>query len=213
MGKSPWQWYWAPYRLSTSSATQVRIKYVSQIFIHWFLDNICSSVKCFQWRVARECGRDRVGVKCSLKHRAALDNTLESTQNRKSVTFLSPGFYRQNTSNPKGAYFNRNFCIFNISLNCDEVMVEMTPLERTNSLSDPDTCQDYLSFHTHSSTRPDFKLCGRQIMDATQYRLLPSSSFYGVLWTNDNKNERGRFEVEARCKTNSETDYGSGKSQ
>ncbi len=168
-------------------------------------------MECFRWRVARECGRDRVGVKCSLKHRAALDATLDTTTNGQSLTFLSPGFYRQNTSNPKGAYFNRNLCIFNISLDCPNQLVELTPLERTNSLSDPDTCRDYLSFHTHSSTRPNFKLCGRQIMDATQYRLLPSSSFYGVLWTNDNKNERGRFEIKARCKARAEeTDDGSG---
>ena len=167
-------------------------------------------MKCFRWRVARECGKDNVEVKCSLKHRGALDAVLEPMQQGQSVTFTSPGFHRQNTTEPKGAYFNRNFCIINISLDCPDRMVELTPSERTNTLSDSDTCQDYLSFHTHSSSHPHFKLCGRQIMDRTQYQLMPSSSFYGVLWSNDNQNERGRFEIEARCKTHLEVDAGSG---
>ena len=73
-------------------------------------------MKCFRWRVARECGKDNFEVKCNPKHRAALDTILESMHQGQSVTFTSPGFHRQNTSEPKGAYFNRNFCIFNISL-------------------------------------------------------------------------------------------------
>ena len=172
-----------------------------------------SSVKCFRWRVARECGEDSVEVRCSLKHRSSLDAVLEPTHNGQSVSFLSPGFYRRSTSQPKGAYFNRNFCIFNISLDCPEKMAELVPSERTNSLSDSDTRRDYLSFHTHSSSRPNFKLYGGQIRDTSQYQLLPSS-FYGVLWTNDNENESGRFEIEARCKapSDSDSDAGSGGS-
>ena len=166
-------------------------------------------MKCFRWRVARECGKENVEVKCSLKHRAALDAVLEPMQQGQSVTFTSPGFHRQNTTEPKGAYYNRNFCIFNISLVCPDRMVELIPLEPTNTLSDSDTCQDYLSFHTHSSSHPHFKLCGRQIMDRTQYQLMPSSRFYGVLWTNNNQNERGRFEIKARCKIHLELNAGS----
>ena len=136
-----------------------------------------------------------------------------STHNGQSVSFLSPGFYRRSASQPKGAYFNRNFCIFNISLDCPDKMAELVPSEHTNSLSDSDTRRDYLSFHTHSSTRPNFKLYGGQIRDASQYQLLPSS-FYGVLWTNDNQNESGRFEIEARCTapSDSDSDAGSGGS-
>ena len=178
------------------------------------MTNYCafhSTVKCFRWRVARECGRDSLGVKCSLKHRTALDVTLEPLHQGQSVTFISPGFHRQTTTKPKGAYYNRNFCIFNISLDCQDEMVELTPSERTNTLSDSDTCQDYLSFHTYSSSHPHIKLCGKQIMDRTEYQLLPSSRFYGVLWTNDNQNERGRFEIKARCNAPSEISIGSGR--
>ena len=161
----------------------------------------------------RECGKNSVEVRCSPKYRADLDADFEPTHNGQSVSFLSPGFYRRSTSQPKGAYFNRNFCIFNISLDCPDKMAELVPSEYTNSLTDSDTRRDYLSFHTHSSTHPNFKLCGGQIRDASQYQLLPSS-FYGVLWTNDNQNESGRFEIEARCKapSDSDSDAGSGGS-
>ena len=148
-------------------------------------------------------------VKCSLKHRSNLNAVLEPTYNGQSVSFLSPGFYRQSTSQPKGAYFNRNFCIFNISLDCPDKMAELVPSEVTNSLSDSETRRVYLSFHTQSFSRPNFKLYGGQIRDASQYQLLPPS-FYGVLWTNDNQNESGRFEIEARYKAPSDLDSDTG---
>ena len=163
-----------------------------------------STVKCFRWRVARQCETRQSQVRCSLKHRPNLDVILE-TNHEQSVTFTSPGFHRQNTTEPKGAYYNRNFCIFNISLSCQEELVELKPSERTNSLSDADTCRDYLSFHATSTPYPNFKLCGREIMDTTKYQIIPSSTFYGVLWTNDNQNEWGRFEIEASCKESTES--------
>ena len=95
--------------------------------------------------MARECGRDSLGVKCSLKHRAVLDVTLEPIHQEQSVTFISPGFYRQTTTEPKGAYYNTKYCIFSISLDCPDRMVELIPLEPTNTLSDSDTCHDYTS--------------------------------------------------------------------
>lgn len=169
-----------------------------------------STVKCFRWRIARQCGDNDDIIKCSLKHRVRLDKILEPTNQGQSVTLLSPGFHRYNTTDPKGAYYNRNFCVFNISLSCPEEMVELKPSARTNTLSDAHNCQDYLSFHIHSTPNPLFKLCGSEIMDQTEYSVIPSSSFYGVLWSNDNKTEKGRFEIEAKCKAPSEIPAGSG---
>ncbi len=165
----------------------------------YFNKNIlfCSTVKCFRWRVARQCGDLQNEVRCSLKHRVALNDILEPSNDEQSVTFTSPGFERQT---PTGAYYNRNFCIFNISLSCQSDMVQLTPLDRTTPLSDADTCQDYLSFHTQTNPILLYKLCGPQITDRTKYQTIPSSNFYAILWTNDNQKESGRFEINAYCR-------------
>ena len=150
-------------------------------------------MKCFKWRTADKCGSQNT-YKCALRHRADLDATLTTYDNSQSVVLLSPGFDRQDP-----AYFNRNFCIYSISLKCQYESVALTPFHRTTNLSDADTCQDYLSFHDGS--RRVMTLCGADVMNPTKYHTIQSSSFYGVLWSNHNMFERGRFEIQASCKT------------
>ncbi len=150
-------------------------------------------MKCFKWRTAEKCGPEN-SLKCALRQRTDLDATLTTYDNSQNVVILSPGFERQ-----EPAYYNRNFCIYNISLNCQHELVDLTPFHRTTNLSDADTCEDYLSFHVGS--RREMTLCGSDVKDPTKYHTIPSSSFYGVLWSNHNMFERGRFEIQASCKT------------
>ena len=154
-----------------------------------------STMECFRWRLADDCGPDHDTLKCDLRHRTELDQTLIVTSQGSSVTFRSPGFDRRNPG-----YKNRNLCIYNISLNCDGNAAELEPSTQTTSLSDGDTCQDYLSFHMDSQRQPLMKLCGDDVKDQTKYRTIYSTSFYGVLWSNNNKSESGRFEITATCK-------------
>ena len=165
-------------------------------------------MKCFRWRIADECGPKRT-LKCALRHRVQLDGTLFPLDSlTQSVMITSPGF---NRSSPHGAYFNRNLCIYNISLNCPQEMVELEPnLLQTTSLSDAEDCLDYLSFHVPSRREPVMKqLCGAEIMDPTAYSTIPSSNFYAILWSNDNINDLGKYKIRARCKK-AESNQGSG---
>ncbi len=158
-------------------------------------------MKCFKWRTADKCGPEN-SLKCALRQRTNLDAPLTTYANSQSVVLLSPGFDRQE---PHGAYYNRNFCIYNISLNCQHELVDLTPFHRTTNLSDADTCQDYLSFHVGSHRSREMTLCGSDVMNPTKYQTIPSSSFYGVLWSNHNMFERGKFEIQASCKTPAST--------
>ena len=156
-------------------------------------------MNCFRWRLADECGPNRT-VKCALRHRYNLDMTMIPhdvwTQ---SITITSPGF---NRTRPYGAYYNKNFCIYNVSLNCPQELVELTPTLQTTSLSDAEDCSDYLSFHIPSRREPVMKqLCGAEIMDPMAYSTIPSSNFYAVLWSNDNLNDMGKYKIRASCKT------------
>ena len=112
-------------------------------------------MKCFRWRIADECGPKKT-LKCALRHRVQLDGTLFPLDSlTRSVMIASPGF---NRSSPHGAYFNRNLCIYNISLNCSQEMVELEPnIIQTTSLSDAEDCLDYLSFHVPSRREPVMK--------------------------------------------------------
>ncbi len=154
-------------------------------------------MKCFKWRTADKCGPEN-SLKCALRQRTNLDAPLTTYANSQSVVLLSPGFERQEHH---GAYYNRNFCIYNISLNCQHELVDLTPFHRTTNLSDADTCEDYLSFHVRSHKSREMTLCGSDVMNPTKYQTIPSSSFYGVLWSNHNMFERGKFEIQASCKT------------
>ena len=152
-------------------------------------------MRCFRWRLADECGPDNK-LKCSLRNRNNLNQPLETDSYRTEVTLRSPGFERKNPG-----YYNKNFCIYNISLDCPEEMVELIPTKRTTQLSDPtDNCRDYLSFHTDSHRLPLTELCGEEVGDYLAYSTIPSSSFYGVLWSNDDDYERGQYEIVAKCK-------------
>lgn len=158
-----------------------------------------STVRCFRWRLADNCGPEH-SLKCSLRHRANLHQALATDTSRTQATLLSPGFNR-----PKNqAYYNRNLCIYNISLDCGteegEGEVELIPTQRTTSLSDAHTCRDYLSFHVESQVPPLLELCGAAVGDPRAYRTIPSSSFSAVLWTNDNDVDLGGFEIVAKCR-------------
>ena len=109
-----------------------------------------------------------------------------------SVTMYSPG---HNKTSP--FYLNRNFCIYNISLDCPGQRVSLTSKPNTLPLSDADSRQDYLWFDTSSTGQPQ-KICGNETVNF--YETTDATSFLAVLWTNGHKSA-GRFEIEARCNT------------
>ena len=79
--------------------------------------------------------------------------------------------------------------------------MELTPTKLTTQLSSPaNSCQDYLSFHTDSHRLPLIELCGEEVGDHLAYKIIPSSSFYGILWSNDDGFEHGQYEIVAKCK-------------
>ena len=142
------------------------------------------------------CGPNSDTVKCALRHRTKLDSRLTVNTDSTTVTMISPGF---NRSHPHGSYYNRNLCIYNISLNCKDENVKLEPHFVTTYLSDADTCLDYLSFHINSQREPLMKFCGTDVMNRRKYRNVPSSSFYGILWSNDNMYQKGKFQIQATC--------------
>ena len=153
-------------------------------------------MKCFRWRLADNCGPNHDTLRCSLSHLEEKDQTILVNAQSSSATFLSPGF---DEIAEDSVYGKRNLCIYNISLDCADNLVELVPSSRTTSLSDAETCRDYLSFHVDSQRAPLMQLCGQDVADQTKYRDIHSSSFYGVLWSNHNSS-KGRFEVTAKCK-------------
>lgn len=129
--------------------------------------SLCSTVRCFRWRLADNCGSEH-SLKCSLRHRANLYQALATDSSLTQATLLSPGFDR-----PNQAYYNRNLCIYNISLDCpEEEEVELIPTDRTTYLSDAQTCRDYLSFHVESQTPPLIELCGARPQGVSHHPLL-----------------------------------------
>lgn len=168
-------------------------------------------MRCFRWRIADNCGEDR-SLKCSMRHRANLDDTLITDGS--AYHLRSPGFDKRGN---RSRYYNRNFCIYNVSLDCPDEMVELVPTSSTTKLSDthPEPCQyqDYLTFHIDSKRKPLIELCGAAVTDRRNYHTIPSSSFHAVLWTNDNSADLGQFEIIAQCKApvksqDSESDQG-----
>lgn len=162
-----------------------------------------STMECFRWRIADNCGPEK-SVKCSLRSRDFLGMSLTTDSQPSQAILLSPGFDKRN---PR--YYNKNFCIYNISLDCPVEMVELIPTARTTQLSDAQSCRDYLSFHTTSQRTPLIELCGADVKDTLAYRTIPSTSFSAILWSDDNGKDVGRFEILARCKI-PEQGYGSG---
>ena len=149
-------------------------------------------MKCFKMRTATGCGEPN-DFRCLMKRRSKQvkeDQLLVEGPLRQSVTFYSPG---HNKTNP--FYLNRNFCIYNISLNCPGQTVSLTSKANTLPLSDADNCEDYLWFDT-SSNGLDRRVCGNDIINFND--TTNATSFLAVLWTNENKSA-GRFEVEASC--------------
>lgn len=158
------------------------------------LFNPYSTMRCYRWRIADNCGPENT-VKCSLRHRDNLYTSLATNSQVSQATLLSPGFGKKNPG-----YYNKNFCIYNVSLDCPEEMVELVPTARTTQLSDTQSCRDYLSFHVNSQRTPLIELCGAAVKDTLAYRTIPSTSFSAILWSDDNENDQGRFEILARCK-------------
>jgi hypothetical protein len=111
---------------------------------------------------------------------------------QQSVTMYSPGHDKTNPF-----YLNRNFCVYNISLDCPGQRVSLNSKPNTLPLSDADSCQDYLWFDT-SSNGQSRRVCGNEIVNFND--ITDAKSFLAVLWTNGNKSA-GRFEIEARCNT------------
>ena len=154
--------------------------------------NVCSTMKCFKMRTADGCTEDH-NVHCLMRRRSKQvkeDNLLIEGPLRQSATLYSPGY---NKTSP--FYLNRNFCIYNVSLDCPGQMVSINAKPNTLPLSDTDTCQDYLWFDTSSTGLPR-RICGNEIINFND--TTASSTFLAILWTNGNKSA-GRFEIEARC--------------
>ena len=155
-------------------------------------------MKCFKWKTAEECQSTRgpqssQHVKCSLKHRARAEEEIEVGLDDRSATLYSSNYNR--TSRP--FYLRKNFCIYNISLDCPGEIVSLTS-KLTNpeyGLSDKNTCEDYLWFSTSSNGDPK-KICGDDIIGFSDNLL--TRSFLGILWSNE-KNSKGKFQIEARC--------------
>ena len=154
-----------------------------------------STVRCFNWKFADDCGADHDTLRCRLRQRYDFNQSTLISAHSSSATLLSPGYDRTNPG-----YYNRNYCIYNISLDCPSNVVELEPTSRTTGLSDAQPCRDYLSFHVDSQRHPLIKLCGQDVADATKYSDIQSNNFYGVLWSNHNKVQSGLFEIIARCK-------------
>jgi hypothetical protein len=153
--------------------------------------NLYSTRRCFRWRIADSCGQDHT-LKCSLRHRENLHESITTNADLTRATIFSPGFEKQ-----KPKYFNRNFCIYNISLNCPDEMVELVPSELTTEFADT---RDYLSFHVNSTRRPFLELNGADVARPSAYTTIPSTSFSTVLWSDHNGKDKGRFEILARCR-------------
>lgn len=152
--------------------------------------NLCSTVKCFRVRFADQCGANDE-LRCALRHRINLDNKAITDSYYSEATFRSPGFFRR-----RPAYYNRNFCIYNISLTCPE---EIVNVEQTVSTGLSDT-EDYLSFHTGSKRKP-VKVLNMEKLQNSRSFTIPSASFYAVLWSNNDKIDGGKFEIKATCQT------------
>ena len=153
----------------------------------------CSTMKCFKIRTAEGCIGGTNHVHCQMKGRSKQvkeDQLLIEEAFHQSVTIYSPG---HNNTNP--FYLNRNFCIYNISLDCHGQRVSLNSKPNTLPLSNADTCQDYLWFDTSSNGQPR-RVCGNEIVNFND--TTDATSFLAVLWTNGEQSA-GRFEIEARC--------------
>ena len=157
-------------------------------------------MKCFKIRTAEGCtqGND---LHCSMRSRSRQvneDKLVVVGALHQSVTMYSPG---HNQSRPH--YFNRNFCIYNISLNCPGEVVTLNSKPNTLPLSDNDTCEDYLWFEATSSNGISYEreVCGHQMVNFNATMTI--NSFLAVLWTNGDKSA-GKFEIEARCNLGAE---------
>lgn len=162
-------------------------------------------MKCFRWRIADKCGEDD-SLKCSLRHRPNQDQEIRTNPYATEAYFFSPGYTRI-----KPGYSNENFCLYNISLDCPDNLVDIIPHgPTTTQLSDGETCTDYLSFHVNDQRLPVTKLCGDKIADRSLYRPISSSSFYVVLFSDNNKQQRGKFHLRAKCTIGGSDGSGSG---
>ena len=161
-------------------------------------DLLCySTMKCFKIRTGDGCTQGNY-LHCSMRSRSKQineDSLLVVGALQRSVTMYSPG---HNQSRPH--YFNRNFCIYNISLNCPSEVITLNSKPNTLPLSDNlnNTCDDYLLFEATSSNgiSYDRKVCGNQIVNFNA--TMTANSLLAVLWTNGD-NSAGKFEIEAMC--------------
>ena len=150
-------------------------------------------MKCFKTRTADGCSGGAHHLQCLMKRRSKQVNESQLVIEgplQQSVTMYSPGHHKTNPF-----YLNRNFCIYNISLDCPGQRVSLNSKPNTLQLSDGDTCQDYLWFDTSSSGQPR-RVCGNEIINFND--TTDATSFLAVLWTNGNRSA-GKFEIEARC--------------
>ena len=150
-------------------------------------------MKCFKIRTADGCTGGANHLQCQMKRRSKQVKEEELVIEgalQQSVTMYSPGH-----SKTRPFYLNRNFCVYNISLDCPGQRISLNSKPNTLAFSDTDTCQDYLWFDTSSNGQPR-RVCGNETVNFND--TTDATSFLAVLWTNGDQSA-GRFEIEARC--------------
>ena len=162
-----------------------------KVCVYWILyTHIYSTMKCYKWRTAEQCTSGH-HLHCALKHRLDEEKASEYLQvvSDSLITLHSP-----NSERERPYYLNNNFCVYNVSLSCPGKIVRLTS-KLDYTLSDRETCQDYLWFSTSSNGHPQ-RICGNEIIDFSDS--LHTQSFTAILWSNSDQSE-GKFEIEARC--------------
>lgn len=148
-------------------------------------------MKCYKRRTAENC-ISGFHLRCSMRNRSQVEQDITVGPCNRSATMISPG-YCYTRSEPY--YYNNNFCIYNISLNCPGETVNLISKLKDYGLADGETCEDYLWFDTSSNGQPQ-KICGDKIIGFKD--IIYNQTFIGILWSNS-LNSEGKFEIEARC--------------
>ena len=130
-------------------------------------------------------------MQCTYRSRGN-ETSLTTLSNNTIVHFKSPGKF------DKKKYLNNDFCVYNISTNCNgkHIVVQSTAkTELTDTVVDNGRrrCLDYVEF----DYAPGHFLCGDELNNYTSPPL-PQSSFLAVFWTSS-KGRKGRFEISVQC--------------
>ena len=166
---------------------------------------LCSEMRCYKWRTAEVCPGPLGHLRCKLTRRVEAETDIIPDNVQDFAVMRSPGYDRRR---PK--YFNRSFCVYNISLSC--LYGQTVELTSKGSVQSPlEDGVDYLWF-SEPLTRSRLEYITGNRIDNFRDEI-NAHSFLAVLWSN--KNEcHGRFQIEARCSgepTPNQTELSSGE--